>query len=99
MHIGLLVLQLEDKSSPVTNPLAENANVGDSKNTAAKIMRIFFTAKPPMPQSYSQSLLFPKDAWWRQRPLRASPWAFDGADEIVIEETHRIGSSEYFARG
>jgi hypothetical protein len=56
MHIGLLMLHLEDKSSPVTNPLAENANVGDSKNTAAKIMRIVFTAKPPMPQSYSQSL-------------------------------------------
>jgi hypothetical protein len=40
MHNGLLMLHLENKSSPVTNPLAENANVGDSKNTVAKIMRI-----------------------------------------------------------
>jgi hypothetical protein len=63
MHNGLLMLHLENKSPPVTNPLAENANVGDSKNTVVKIMRIVFTAKPPVPQSYSQRLSFPKDAW------------------------------------
>jgi hypothetical protein len=62
MHNGLLLLHLENKSFPVTNPLAENANVGDSKNTVVKIMRIVFTAKLPTPQAYQPHPSFPRGA-------------------------------------